>query len=190
MAKPRKMLSSWNAPYIRSLMKRIDTQSKTTLAHWCLDYAHEQILPLYEKRIPDDLRPRNAIEAARSWLEGTMKLPQAKQAILACHTAARAAEGDAVAQAAARAVGQCASTIHSARHCIGLALYGALAIAYGRVDPGSPWERIEAEAANACARMEAALVAVSIEDEPHPAHIASECGPVDDLESVHIPACT
>jgi hypothetical protein len=55
-------------------------------------------------------------------------LPQAKSAILECHAVAREAEGNRAAQAAARAVGQCASTIHSPRHCIGLALYGALAV--------------------------------------------------------------
>lgn len=171
MSKPRKLLNDWDAPYIQSLKNRIDSQSKTTLAHWCLEYATEWILPLYERRIPDDPRPRKAIEAAHAWLAGTVKLPQAKQAILACHAAARAAEGDAVAQAAARAIGQCASTIHSARHCIGLAMYGALAVAYDRTDPGTPWDRIEAEAAHACAHMEAALAAVSVTGEPHPEHI-------------------
>lgn len=35
----RKMLSDWKAPYIQALMKLIETQSKSTLAHWAVDYA-------------------------------------------------------------------------------------------------------------------------------------------------------
>lgn len=34
MPKFRKMLSNWESPYIQSLMKLIETQSKVTLAHW------------------------------------------------------------------------------------------------------------------------------------------------------------
>jgi len=126
MPKARKMLSDWDAPYIQSLVKLIQTQSKLTLAHWAVDYAEAVILPLWSRNYPDDLRPQNALNAAREWLLGIIKLPQAKKAILDCHAAAREADGNSVAQAAARAIGQCASTIHSARHCIGLALYGAL----------------------------------------------------------------
>lgn len=39
MPKARKMLSDWEAPYIQSLMKLIETQSKATLAFWAVDYA-------------------------------------------------------------------------------------------------------------------------------------------------------
>jgi hypothetical protein len=37
MKKYRKMLSDINAPYLQSLMKLIETQSKTTLAHWSIN---------------------------------------------------------------------------------------------------------------------------------------------------------
>jgi len=125
MPKPRKMLSDLDAAYIQSLMKLIQTQSKTTLVVWAVDYAERILLPLWSKHYPDDRRLQNALNAAREWLSGEIKLPQAKKVILDCHAAAREAEGNPVAQAAARAVGQCASTIHSPRHCIGLPLYGA-----------------------------------------------------------------
>lgn len=175
MSKTRKMLNDWNAPYIQSLMKRIETQSKTTLAHWSVDYAERELLPLWCQHFPDDPRPQNALQAARAWLTGAIRLPQAKGAILACHAAAREAEGNAVAQAAARAMGQCASTIHSARHCIGLAFYGALAIAYDRLGTATPWEQIETCVAQECGCMEAALRAVAVENEPNPATINWKC---------------
>lgn len=171
MPKERKMLNDWNAPYIRSLMKLIETQSKATLANWSADYAERVLLPLWREHYPNDPRPQNALDAARAWLLGAIKLPPAKAAILECHAAAREAEGNPVAQAAARAIGQCASTIHSARHCIGLAFYGALAVAYDRLGTDAPWGQLEQNAAEECGRMEAALRAVAVENEPNPAKI-------------------
>jgi hypothetical protein len=175
MPKARKMLSDWNAAYIQSLMKLIETQSKATLAIWVVDYAGQVILPLWSKHYPNDLRPQNALNAAREWLSGAIKLPQAKVVILECHAAAREADGNAVAQAAARAIGQCASTIHSARHCIGLAFYGAIAVAYDQLGTGAPWEQIEQCAAEECGRMLDALRAVVVENEPNPAIIDWKC---------------
>lgn len=175
MPKTRKMLSDWKAPYIQSLMKLIETQSKATLAHWAVDYSERVILPLWCKYNPNDLRPQNALNAAREWLSGAIKLPQAKAAIFECHAAAREVDGNSVAQAAARAIGQCASTIHSARHCIGLALYGAIAVAYDRLGTDAPWGQIEQCAAAECGRMLDALGAVAVENEPNPAKIDWKC---------------
>lgn len=175
MPKARKMLSDWDAPYIQSLVKLIETQSKTTLAHWAVDYAEQVILPLWSKHYPDDQRPQNALKAAREWLIGAIKLPQAKPAILACHAAAREAEGNPVAQAAARAAGQSASTIHSARHCIGLSLYGALAVAYDTLGTSAAWEKLEQCAADECGRMLNALRVVAVQDEPNPAKMSWKC---------------
>ncbi|AHF07228.1 putative immunity protein [Desulfitobacterium metallireducens] len=175
MPKTRKMLSDWNAPYIQSLVKLIKTQSKSTLAHWAVDYAEGVILPLWSKHYPDDMRPQNALNAAREWLAGKIKLPEAKKQILECHAAAREADGKPAAQAAARAIGQCASTIHSARHCIGLALYGAIAVSYDTLGTKVPWEQLEQCVAVECGRMLDALRAVAVDDEPNPAKIDLKC---------------
>ncbi len=175
MPKARKMLSDWKAPYIQSLMKLIEKQSKVTLAHWSVDYSERVILPLWNKYYPDDQRPQDALNAAWEWLSGKIKLPQAKTAILECHTAAREADGNPIAQAAARSIGQCASTIHSARHCIGLAFYGALAIAYDRLGTDASWAQIEQCAAEECGYMEAALRFVAVENEQNPAKIDWKC---------------
>jgi hypothetical protein len=171
----KKMLSDWQAPYIQSLMRLIETQSKVTLGNWAVDYSEQVLLPLWDKHRPDDRRPRKALAEARAWLSGTIKLPQAKLAILACHAAAREAEGNPVAQACARAIGQSASTIHSARHCIGLALYGALAVAYDQLGVGAPWGEIERCAAAACGQLEHALRTRAVANEPSPAKIDWKC---------------
>ena len=175
MPKTRKMLSDWKAPYIQSLMRLIETQSKETLVNWAIAYCEAVMQPLWERDYPDDLRPQQALKAAREWLAGTAKLPQAKKEILACHDAARDAAGNPVAQAAARAIGQSASTIHSARHCIGLAFYGALAVAYDQLGTAASWDEIEQCAAAECGRIEAALYSMAVEHEPNPAKINWNC---------------
>lgn len=136
--------------FFSSLVKLIENQGKVTLAHWAVDYAEQVLLPLWRKYYPDAPRPQEALHAARRWLAGTIELPQAKAAILTCHAAAREATGSPAAQAAPRAIGQSVSTIHSARHCIGLALYGALAVAYDALGVDAPWEQIEQLAAGVC----------------------------------------
>lgn len=169
------MLTDYNAPYIQSLMRLIETQSKTTLANWAIDYAERYILPIYEKACSADSRPRAALAAARDWLAGKIKLPEAKQIILDAHAAARETEGNPAAQTAARAVGQCAATIHAATHCIGLAFYGALAVAYDALGAKAEWEQLCGYAAAECGKMEAALRAVAVADEQNPAKINWKC---------------
>ena len=175
MPKYRKMLADWDAPYLQSLVDAVEGQSKQTLAHWCVGYAEAELLPLYEAAYPEDPRPRAAIAAARDWLAGQIKLPEAKPHILACHAAAREAEGDPVAQGAAWAVGQATSTIHAATHCMGLPLYGALAVAYAALGLDATWPQLEQAAAEECGRMEAALRAISVEGEPNPAKLNWKC---------------
>ncbi len=175
MAKKRKMLSDWQADYIQSLMGVIETQSKITLVNWAVEYSSDILLPLWIKYYPDDLRPQAALDGSRSWLTGEIKLPEAKKLILECHQAARDSDENPVAQAAARAIGQSASTIHSARHCIGLAFYGALALAYDALGTEAPWDQIERYAAKECAMMEAALRKIAVDNEPNPAKIDWKC---------------
>ncbi len=175
MAKLRKMLGAADFPYIVSLMRLIETQSKETIVNWCVDYAQQHILPIYERVCPDDHRPREALTAARDWLAGRIKLPAAKAKILTTHAAAREVEGNPAAQAAARAVGQAASTIHMATHSLGIAFYGAAAIAYDRVGISETPEIYDRIAAEECVKMETALRAVAVENEKNPAKINWRC---------------
>lgn len=176
MKKYRKMLSDINAPYLQSLMRLIETQSKITLANWAIDYAEAHMLPIYEKHCPGDNRPHQALEAARDWLAGKVKLPYVKNIILnECHAAARELDNNPTAQAVARTCGQAAATIHASTHSLGLALYGALAIAYDKLGIDADWDALVNVAAVECAKMEAALLAVAIENEPNPAKINWNC---------------
>lgn len=176
MPKLRKMLGASDSPYIASLMRLIETQSKKTIASWCMDYAEEHILPIYEKSYPNDGRPRHALTAARDWFDGKVKLPEVKNIILnECHAAARDAEDNPAAQAAARACGQASACFHTPTHSLGLAFYGAAAIAYDRAGLNESPEVYDRIAAEECAKMEAALRAISVENEPNPAKLKWNC---------------
>lgn len=176
MPKLRKMLGEADSPYIISLMRLIETQSKVTIAGWCMDYAETHLLPVFEKRRPGDGRPRSAITASREWFEGKKKLPEVKNIILnECHAAARELDGDPAAQAAARACGQASACFHTPTHSLGLAFYGAAAIAYDRVGINEKPEVYDNIAAQVCAEMETALRAVAVENESNPVKINWNC---------------
>ena len=59
--------------------------------------------------------------------------------------------------------------------CFGLALYGVLAIAYDRLGADADWRSLSQVAADECGKMEAALRAVAVENEPKPAKIKWNC---------------
>lgn len=171
----RKMLSDIDAPCLNELMDLISTQSKTTIVNWCLNYAEKYVLPIYEKNVTNDIRPRKAIDSARLWLEGKIKLPTVKADVLECHAAAREAEDNPAAQAAARTIGQVAASIHAPTHSLGLALYGALAIAYDVLGADKPWAELERYAYHEVDKMIEALKAVAVKDEPNKAKINWRC---------------
>jgi hypothetical protein len=176
MPKRRKMLGAANSPYIVSLKRLIETQSKATIARWCLNYTETYILPIFEKHCPNDSRPRVALLASREWFEGRKKLPEVKNTILnGCHAAARELAGNPTAQAAARACGQAAACCHTPTHSLGLAFYGAAAIAYNRVGINEKPVVYDIIAAEECAKMEAALCAIAVNNEPNPAKINWRC---------------
>lgn len=175
MAKVRKMLGKADSPYIVSLMRLIETQSKNTIVKWCNEYAREYILPIYEKDYPEDSRLKNALNASNEWLEGKMKLTEAKKVIKEVQIAAREVEGNPAAQAAARAIGATTATINTITSSLGLAFYGAAAIAYSSIGVNEKVEVYDKIAARECRNMEEALRKVAIIDEPNPAKISWNC---------------
>jgi hypothetical protein len=125
----------------RPKLVRIDLDKKITdlvgetehkmLAIWACDCA-ERALPCFEKKYPEDDRPRLAIEAGRAWARtGVFKMADVRRAALAAHAAAREVEGDDAARSAARAAGQAMATAHVARHSVGAAVYAATAVRDG-----------------------------------------------------------
>ena len=166
-----KTLGNFQSPYIISLTRLIETQSKKTLTKWSTGYVEKHILPIYEAAYPSDTRPRAALNNAVGWLEGKVKFVDAKQSNYDAHTAATQAEGNPSAQAAARAAAHAALTIHVPAHCLGIAFYGTAALAYAQAglnEEPAVYDRI---AAVECAKMEAALHNIAVVNEPNPAKL-------------------
>jgi len=90
------------------------------LALWAASCA-EHVLDLFESVQPDDPRPRQAIEHARAWARGEVKMMQARAA--GGHAMAAARDLRGAARHAAYAAGQAGVVAHVAAHELGAAAY-------------------------------------------------------------------
>jgi len=90
------------------------------LAQWAATCA-ERVLPLFEHAIADDARPRQAINAARSWARG--ELPMMRTRALGGHAMGAARSLRDAARFAAYAAGQAACVAHVPEHDLGAAAY-------------------------------------------------------------------
>lgn len=95
------------------------------LALWAAICA-EHVLPFFEEAVPDDDRPREAIDLARAWTRGEATMTQARTAAGYANAAARDLVG--AARAAAHAAGQAAAVAHVAAHELGAAAYAIRAV--------------------------------------------------------------
>ena len=101
------------------------------LALWAAECA-AHVLPLFEHEQPADRRPRDAVEAARAWARGSMRMMDARACGGHAMGAARPLRG--AARYAAYAAGQAACVGHVPEHDLGAAAY---AIKASRAaDPG------------------------------------------------------
>lgn len=95
------------------------------LALWAASCA-EHVLPLFEVVRPDDPRPRLAVEAARAWVRGELRMMQARAAGGHAMGAARDLAG--AARFAAYSAGQAGVVAHVAAHDLGAAAYAIKAV--------------------------------------------------------------
>jgi hypothetical protein len=95
------------------------------LALWAAACA-EHVLYLFESVQPSDPRPRYAIELARAWARGEIKMTQSRNSAGHAQAAARVLSG--AARHAAFAAGQAAAVAHVAAHELGAAAYAIKAV--------------------------------------------------------------
>ena len=95
------------------------------LALWAAQCA-EHVLHCFESVRPQDPRPRQAIEHARAWVRGEVKMMQARAAGGHAMGAARDMRG--APRYAAYAAGQAAVVAHVAAHELGAAAYAIKAV--------------------------------------------------------------
>ena len=176
MSKLKKLFGKPDDEHIKELMRLIESQSKATIAKWCLDYAEKEFLPLYKKYHPNDDRPMMALKASRDWFLGLKKLPEVRKIILhECHQAARENEDNPVAQAAARTIGQASACFHTPTHSLGLAFYGGAAVAYEKLGLSANLDENEKVAREEVLKMTKALRDISVENEPNKVKINWNC---------------
>ncbi len=92
-----------------------------------------RVLKFFEKEQPEDMRPREAIEAIRDWAEDkrTLGMKEVRKLSLNAHAAARDVKSDA-AKYAAHAAGQAVATWHVPIHALGAFSYAGKAVIASR----------------------------------------------------------
>ncbi len=80
----------------------------------------DRLLHLFEKELPHDKRPRQAVVAIRQWSQGKRKLTmsEVRKLSLGAHAAAKVAKSE-TAKAVAHAAGQAIGTWHAPAHALG-----------------------------------------------------------------------
>ena len=125
MSKSKFSLTSYKDERVVELVRKTDHK---TLAVWAIDCA-ERVLHYFERKYPEDHRPRNAIETLKTWIDiGVFKMTVIRKASLDSHAAAREVGEDNAARSAARAAGQAVATAHVPAHSVGAAIYALQAI--------------------------------------------------------------
>lgn len=100
-------------------MKKYSKEDHLKLAVWALDCA-ARVLPMFERKSPEDARPRYAIEVGRDWVRtGIFSMQRIRKASLSAHAAAKEVKADKAACEAARAAGQAVATAHVPQHAYG-----------------------------------------------------------------------
>lgn len=112
------------------------------LALWAAACA-EHVLPLFEAAQPEDPRPRAAIEHARAWVRGEVRMMQARAAGGHAMGAARDLRG--APRFAAYAAGQAAVVAHVAAHDLGAAAYAIKAVRAAAPDDGGAAGQVECQ---------------------------------------------
>lgn len=120
------ILFSKESDFLQDLILVINKQNHQALVLWAFDLAEETVKKL-EATYPNETRPRTALETAKFWAHGKVKMPIAKREILNCHAFAK--EISSLEDIAlCHAVGQACSVVHTTGHSIGFPIYDLTAI--------------------------------------------------------------
>ena len=128
LKRKNQVLFAKDAEFLQDLAMLFREQSHRTIVLWALDFAAESVAEL-EERYPDETRPREALEAARAWAAGDIKMRLAQRKILDCHAVAK--ELDSKEDIAlCHAIGQACAVVHTAGHAMGYPMYELSSIVY------------------------------------------------------------
>lgn len=116
-----KILFDRESPCIAVLLSGLAKLDRKRAIMWSLDCV-ETTIDFYEANFGYDPRLNQAYESCKSWARGDIKMPVAKETILAVHGIAKETDNP-VKIALAHAIGQALSCIHTSTHAPGLIFY-------------------------------------------------------------------
>lgn len=128
LKKKNQVLFSKSSEYMQDLIKLFEIQNHRVMALWAFDFASESIAK-FEEKYPEEKRPREALEKAKDWASGKIKMHLAQRKILDCHAVTKEMENKEDI-AICHSIGQACAVVHIARHAIGYALYDLTALIY------------------------------------------------------------
>ena len=133
-----------NSTCLQSLLEEIRKYPHKTLTLWALTCAQVPANEL-NKLLTNDDRVKIALDLCTKWMQGHVKMPQAKKALLSVHAIAKETD-DAYIKALAHAIGQACGSVHVETHAFGLVMYEmtSIVIKYG-IDDCIPYleEKLE-----------------------------------------------
>lgn len=121
----RKILFSKEDILLQPLQQALTRLNHRAIVLWTLE-AGQKSMKAFSSPVSQDPRPQDALDSARAWAEGRIKMPLARQAILSCHRMAREVPSLAD-QALCHAIGQAASAVHTPGHAMGYPTYALTA---------------------------------------------------------------
>lgn len=128
LQKKNQILFVKDCAFLQELNSFLRIQNHRTVVLWAFDLAEESIEVLAQN-YPMEKRPQEALDAARDWAAGRIKMHEAQRKILDCHAFAK--EIDCRADiAACHAVGQACAVVHTAGHAMGYPIYDLSSIVY------------------------------------------------------------
>lgn len=116
---------------LQPLLEEIRKYPHKTLTLWALTCAKIPADELNQLLINDG-RVNIALDLCTEWMQGHVKMPHAKKALLSVHAIAKETD-DAYVKALAHAVGQACGSVHVETHAFGLVMYEmtSIVIKYG-----------------------------------------------------------
>lgn len=175
MAKIRKMLGNINDKSIVELMRAIEKQSNETIVSWVVNYVENNILSIYEKECNNNLRLRKVILTIKAYINGDIKLKEAKEVLKEARGIPKEVEENPVAQAAARAILTACGTIQTPTNALGFTFYAVAAIVYNKVGIKEKPEFYDNLASEEFVKVLDSLQSVAVENEENPVKIKWNC---------------
>ena len=174
MAKLRKMLGKADDAEIVTLMRQIETQSKTTLACWAADCAKNWYLPIAQAADPTELCLSHLLDTVQACLEGKATQKQLKEQLREGRGLAQRMTEPA-AQAAARAIVTACGVLQTPTNALGFCFYGAAAAAYHELGLERSAADYDSRAQVEFERLSQALEQVMVPDEADPVQVDWNC---------------